>query len=198
MKQDNRDIASELINSTIKVIARDGFDKASTRNIAGECGVADAYIYISFKDKDDLFAKAFRKKDMELFTKIDDCLDATRQGRMKIKDKFFVMLGLAWNFLVKSPENCRFYIQYYYSPYYKKYSAQEHSDLWQPILDKMSGMFKSGTDVKATLRLTLNTLLGLAIKASSDSAAMDESMLKTNSEMVWGLLEPVLKEEDFE
>ena len=66
MKQDNRNIASDLIESTVKVIARDGFDKASTRNIAGECGIADAYIYVHFKDKDDLFSKAFQKEDAAL------------------------------------------------------------------------------------------------------------------------------------
>ena len=84
MKQDNRNIASDLIESTVKVIARDGFDKASTRNIAGECGIADAYIYVHFKDKDDLFSKAFQKEDAALAREVKKYLPILSQSGITV------------------------------------------------------------------------------------------------------------------
>lgn len=70
MKRDGQKIAADFMESAIKVIARDGFDKASTRNIAKECGLADAYIYHYYKDKDDLFFQAFQKEDTALAAKV--------------------------------------------------------------------------------------------------------------------------------
>ena len=130
MKQDNRNIASDLIESTVKVIARDGFDKASTRNIAGACGIADAYIYVHFKDKDDLFAKAFQKEDAALAGEVRKYLPILNQSGITNEDRLYFLFSQTWRHLIAYPNSCRFFIQYYYSPYYAKYSAQEHLDHW--------------------------------------------------------------------
>ena len=39
-----RDVASALIDSTVRVIARDGLDKASVRTISSDCQVPNPYI----------------------------------------------------------------------------------------------------------------------------------------------------------
>ena len=43
-----RDVASALIDSTVRVIARDGLDKASVRTISSDCQVPNPYIYQFF------------------------------------------------------------------------------------------------------------------------------------------------------
>ena len=50
-----KDTAATLIDSTVRVIARDGLDKASIRTISSDCQIPNPYIYQHFKDKDDLF-----------------------------------------------------------------------------------------------------------------------------------------------
>lgn len=195
MKQNSRDIASELIESTVKVIARDGFDKASTRNIAGECGIADAYIYVHFKDKDDLFAKAFQKEDVALVTEVKKYLTILNQQEITNEDRLYVLFNKVWMQMVTRPDNCRFYVQYYYSPYYQKYSEQEHLTFWTPILEQMQVLFRPGTDVKALLHSALSMMLSQAIKTAAQPSIDKDASARKNYEMVLGILGTCLREE---
>ena len=63
------EISRSLIDGTIRVIAREGLDKASTKQIGRATSMNEAYIYRYFADKDDLFSKAFDVLDEELLAK---------------------------------------------------------------------------------------------------------------------------------
>ena len=195
MKKDNRNIASDLIESTVKVIARDGFDKASTRNIAGECGIADAYIYVHFKDKDDLFSKAFQKEDAALAREVKKYLSILSQPGITNEDRLYFLFSKTWMHLIAYPDSCRFFVQYYYSPYYTKYSAQEHLERWMPFLEQVKVLFKPEADVRALLRLVLNTMLGQAIKAAADPSEDKDSIARNNYALILGMLSTSLLDE---
>ena len=64
MKQE--EIRQRLIDGTIRVIAREGLDKATTKHIASETSVNEVYIYRCFENKEALFAKTFAALDEEL------------------------------------------------------------------------------------------------------------------------------------
>lgn len=194
MKRDNQKITSAFIESAIKVIARDGFDKASTRNIARECDIADAYIYVYFKDKEELFSKAFQKVDTALVREIKKCLPILKQTGITNEGRLYFLFSRLWVCLCAHPDTCRFFIQYYYSPYYPKYSAQEHLVRWMPILDQMKSMFLPRIDVRATLRLVLNTMLGQAIKASGDISTEKDVIARNNYSLVLGMLSSCLSD----
>lgn len=195
MKQDNRNIASALIDSTVRVIARDGFDKASTRNIAGECGLADAYIYVHFKDKGDLFAKAFQKEDTALVREVKKHLAIVKQPGLTNENRFYFLFSCIWTHLTAYPESCRFFVQYYYSPYYPKHSAQEHLALWTPVLEQVKTLFRPETNLRVTLRLVLNTMLGQAIKAAADTEADKNEIAQSNYELVLGMVRACLMDD---
>lgn len=195
MKQDNRNIASDLIESTVKVIARDGFDKASTRNIAGECGIADAYIYVHFKNKGDLFSKAFQKEDTALAREGKKYLPILSQPGITNEDRLYFLFSKTWMHLIAHPDSCRFFVQYYYSPYYAKYSAQEHLDRWTPVLEQMKVLFQPETDMRALLRPVLSTMLGQAIKAAADTSTDKDSIARNNYVLVFGMLSASLLDE---
>lgn len=194
MIQNNRNIASELIESTVRVIARDGFDKASTRNIAGECGIADAYIYVHFKDKDDLFSITFQKEDTALAREVKKHLPILKQTGITNEDRLYFLFSSVWMHLLDYPDSCRFYVQYYYSPYYQKYSAKEHLAIWTPVLEQLKVLFKPETDVKAALRPVLNTMLGEAIKVVSDTSRDKDVVAQNNYELIYGMIQSVLLE----
>ena len=61
-----KDTAATLIDSTVRVIARDGLDKASIRTISSDCQIPNPYIYQHFKDKDDLFISSFSLSNSSL------------------------------------------------------------------------------------------------------------------------------------
>jgi AcrR family transcriptional regulator len=68
MKREDRleETRRKLIDGTIQVIARQGLDGASTKLIGTTTELNEVYIYRSFKDKEDLFAKTFAFLDEEL------------------------------------------------------------------------------------------------------------------------------------
>ncbi len=188
MKQDNRNIASDLIGSTVKVISRDGFDKASTRNIAGGCGIADPYIYLYFKDKEDLFIKAFQKEDTALARELEKYLPILNQKGVTNEDRFYFLFSRMWTYLIGNPDSCRFYVQYYYSPYYQKYSEREHLTLWMPVVEQMKGLFRPETEMQENLQTVLNTMLGQAINAATDSSADAHTIAQNNYRLILGMI----------
>lgn len=188
MKQENRNIASDLIESTVKVVARDGFDRASTRNIAGECGIADAYIYVHYKDKDDLLSKAFQKVDTALAEVVKKHLPILNQAGLTTEDCLHFLFSKTWTHLIAYPDSCRFFVLYYYSPYYPKYSAQAHLKLWLPVLEQLKALFQPGSDMKNLLRPVLNTMLAQAIKAATDTSTHEDVIARNTYDLIRGML----------
>ena len=67
MKQD--ELRRRLIDGTIHVIAQDGLDKATTKQIGIETSINQAYIYRCFENKEDMLKKTFEELDDELVAK---------------------------------------------------------------------------------------------------------------------------------
>ena len=195
MKRDGTKIQAALLDSTILVIANEGFDNASTRKIASTCELPDAYIYQHFQSKSDLFAKAFQKEDAALAAKIKKHLMILNQQGITNEDRLYVLFSKIWMQLVAYPEKCQFYMQYYYSPYYKKYSEQDHLTLWMPALEQLKTLFRPGTDVRATLHSVLNMMLSQAIKAAAEDSTDTDASARRNYELVLGMLGSSLLED---
>lgn len=60
---EQREIQQTFIRSAIRVIARKGLVKATTKAIAADAGLNEAYIYKCFKGKDELLAEALHDRD---------------------------------------------------------------------------------------------------------------------------------------
>ena len=53
-----------FIESAVRVVARDGMEKTTTKAIAAEAKLNEAYIYKCFSGKDDLLSAAFHMEDV--------------------------------------------------------------------------------------------------------------------------------------
>ena len=102
-----KDTAATLIDSTVRVIARDGLDKASIRTISSDCQIPNPYIYQHFKDKDDLFVSSFSREDstlasefLSVFSSVHDAIKDTETGCQVI------WLRL-WNYMMGHQESIR-------------------------------------------------------------------------------------------
>lgn len=60
---EQREIQQTFIRSAIRVIAQKGLVKATTKAIAADAGLNEAYIYKCFKGKDELLAEALHDRD---------------------------------------------------------------------------------------------------------------------------------------
>ncbi len=59
-----RNAKQAFIEGTVRVVARDGLDKTTTKAIATEAGLSEAYIYRCFESKEALLCAAFHMEDV--------------------------------------------------------------------------------------------------------------------------------------
>lgn len=166
MKQE--ELRRKLIDGTIHVIAKDGLDKATTKQIGIETSINEAYIYRCFKDKEDMFTKAFEMLDEELVTKAMQHVPIMYQTDMEYELRCRFFFSAIWKFLLGNREKCLTYVRYYYSPYFSKYSAPSHKLRYKPLVEKFNDAFKDEADVWMILNHILNVMLDFAVKVHND------------------------------
>lgn len=171
MKQD--EIRLGLIDGTIHVIARDGLEKASTKQIGLATSINEAYIYRCFEDKDDMYAKVFDFLDEELFSKTMQYIDVMYMTSMEYEMRCRFYFFAVWEFLLGNRDKCLTYMRYFYSPYFTKYSAKDHKKRFKPLVEKFKEAFKDEADVWMILNHILNVTLDFAVKVHNDQMPKD-------------------------
>jgi len=81
-------------DAAIKVLAREGYYKATVSQIAKEAGVADGTLYLYFRNKDDLLrgifediTEAFIQEGLEILRKVDSPIDRLKAiARLHLKN----------------------------------------------------------------------------------------------------------------
>ncbi len=164
MKLNKEVLGQKLIDGTIHVIAEVGLDKATTRLISIETDTNEAYIYRCFADKEDLFAKTFDFLDTELLTKAMNHVAIMHEKALEPELRARAYFESVWKFLLGNKEKCLVFMQYYYSPYFVKYSYPCHCQRYQPLVEKFSEIFKPDADTWMILNHILNVMLGFAVK----------------------------------
>lgn len=154
----------QLIDGTIRVIAREGMDKASAKQIELETGINVVYIYRCFKDKEDLFVKTFEALDEELLAQTLFNLPMMYETAMPFEKRCRHFFDEMWNFLLSNRDKCLTFMRYFYSPYFTKYSAADHKKRFAPVVEKFSAAFIDEADVWMILNHILNVMLDFAVK----------------------------------
>ncbi len=153
-----------LLARTITVIANEGLDKTTTKAITTGTGINEAYIYRHFSDKEDLLSKTFDKLDDELIAKVMQHLPVMYISELEYELRCRVFFEAVWKFMLANKEHCLAYVQYYYSPYFTKYSVETHKKRYVPVMEKLKDAFKDEADVWMILNHILNVMLDFAVK----------------------------------
>ena len=162
MKQDK--IRHKLIDGTIHVIAKDGLDKATTKQIGTETSVNEAYIYRCFAGKEDMFSKTFDYLDNQLADTTMQYVSVMYRKDIDFQHRCRFFFSKVWDFLLSNNENCLAYVQHYYSPYFKKYSHDSHKSRFKPLTERLRPAFIDEADVWMILNHILNVMLDFAVK----------------------------------
>ena len=162
MKQN--EIRQRLIDGTIRVIAKEGLDKASTKQIGKATSINEAYIYRCFAHKEDMFAKIFDELDEELLAKTLQHVEVMYLSEIAFELRCRGYFSEMWEFLLGNRDKCLTYIQYFYSPYFVKYSADGHKKRFSPLVNVFKPAFKEEADVWMILNYILNVMLDFAVK----------------------------------
>ena len=170
-----QDMREKLIARTITVIATEGLDKTTTKAITTGTGINEAYIYRHFSDKKDLLSKAFDKLDEELVAKVMQHLPIMYMQELEYELRCRVFFEAVWKFLLGNREKCLAFVQYYYSLYFTKYSAESHKRRYIPIVEKFKDAFKDEADVWMILNHILNVMLDFAVKVHNGQMPSEDN-----------------------
>lgn len=165
----------KLIARTITVVATEGLDKTTTKAITTGTGINEAYIYRHFSDKKDLLSKAFDKLDDELVAKVMQHLPVMYMQELEYELRCRVFFEAVWKFMLANKEHCLAFVQYYYSLYFTKYSAESHKRRYIPIVEKFKDAFKDEADVWMILNHILNVMLDFAVKVHNGQMPSEDN-----------------------
>lgn len=93
-----RNAKQAFIEGTVRVVARDGLDKTTTKAIATEAGLSEAYIYRCFESKEALLCAAFHMEDVAFAYFLKQNLVGMHIQNAPWKDRAFQLWSASWRF----------------------------------------------------------------------------------------------------
>lgn len=183
MKQD--DICQALIDGTIRVVAREGLAKTTTKLVATTAGVNEVNIYRMYKGKEDLLKNTFASLDRELIHTILNRLPVMNMTEIDIKERAWMLFAGIWKFLLGNADKCLCFMQYYYSPYFRQYSYEEHKRAYEPVTEAFRPAFVKGADVWMLLNHILDMMLNSAVKVFQGDLTNDEKTAEQLFELIY-------------
>jgi len=80
-----------------------------------------------------------------------------------------------WKFMLGNRDKCLAFVRYYYSPYFTRYSAENHKRRYKPLVDKFKDAFKDEADVWMIRNQILNVMLDFAVKVHNDQMPKEDN-----------------------
>lgn len=97
-----------FIESAVRVVARDGLDKATTKAIAADAGLNEANIYRCFESKEDLLCAAFHMEDVNFAYFLKQNLHVMHVQNTTWKDRALQLWSVRWRFILERRDDCLF------------------------------------------------------------------------------------------
>ena len=191
MKQD--EIRRGLIDGTIHVIAREGLDGASTKQIGLETSINEAYIYRCFEDKEDMFSKTFDALDEELFSKAMKHVEIMYVDSIEYETRCRFYFSTVWEFMLGNRDKCLTYVRYFYSPYFTKFSAEGHKKRFAPLVAKFKDAFRDEADAWMILNHILNVMLDFAVKVHNGQMSEEDNYAEHVFRVIYHSVEQYFK-----
>lgn len=180
-----------LICNTIHLVAEGGFEMATTKAITHGDGTHNAdfrmnevYIYRLYGGKTQLYDAAFYRLDHQLFGSLHNAIESMGSLTADTKAKLHDVFLRTWAFVLGNEDNCRCYMRYYYSSYFKGGSRRAHNDLFNDVIEDFRPLFKQESDVMSIMHSVFTTLLDFAIRVYNG----DLEDTATNREHVFNVL----------
>lgn len=169
MKHEN-EVRQLLINNTIHLVATGGFECATTKELTF-CGgslpdlkMNEIYIYRLFGSKENLYEQTFLYLDKKLIAAFRSGSRFVDGFEENTKEKLYSVFTTAWKIITNNEESCRCYVRYYYSPYFKGRSQEQHLKLFEEMITRLLPIFKDGADAVSILHSVFTAMFDFAIR----------------------------------
>ena len=185
----------KLIEATVQIISEHGLENLRTAEICKIAGVNVAYLYDLFENKDDLIAQAFAALDEHFLKMILDNFPVLHYQSIDYEMRCRVLFMRCWEHIMNHRRYTVFYVRYYYSSLFQKYSYAEHMQRYVVLIEKMKPAFPETANVKAILHHILNALLGMAMKQINDPQERDEAAAETNFGIIFSVVKNCINQD---
>lgn len=183
-------IREVLIENTISLVAKGGFEMATTKAIVYSGSKLDSvklnevHIYRAFGSKENLYAEAFKMLDEEFFVNGYRAAMVFANKDVPAKENFKKFFWELWRFLLGNENKCRYYVRFYYSVYFRESAHRNHRENFTNVISLFKDQFKEEADVRSLLHSTFTTLLDFAIRVYNG----DLEDTPVNAEHIFNLL----------
>lgn len=92
-----------FIDSAVRVVARDGMEKTTTKAIASEAKLNEAYIYKCFSGKDDLLSAALHMEDVNFANLLQKTLPIMHMPGLSWKERAYILWKKSWDLILSKP-----------------------------------------------------------------------------------------------
>ena len=193
----NTVLRQELLVGTVETVAALGLENTTTNAICRTSGVNFAYIYRIFADKEDLIAKAFAMVDLNLLNEILRNFAILQYQEIDCESRCHVLFTKCWDYLMQRPKELTFYVHYYYSSSFARYSQEDHLNRYTELFEKMKTAFPDTVDVKLVMHHILNTLLAEARRQISRSDTDNGIAGEKCFRLIFSVVKSYVKQEKF-
>lgn len=107
LKENYREL---LLDAVVRVAARDGLDRTTTKLIAAEVPCNEVYIYRNFGSKDGLLQAAFNRTDMRFVQTVLKNLDVMDKPGQPLEQRCRALWEPVWRFCLAQPDDTRGFI----------------------------------------------------------------------------------------
>lgn len=187
-----------FMESAVRVVARCGLENVTTKAIAAEANLHEAYIYKCFSVKDELLSAALHMEDVNFASLLQQLLPAMRMPGLSWKERAFVLWKRSWDFILEEPDDCIFYIRYYYSAACRTYAYETHLACYKPIIERVRPAFKPETNINMLIHQIFSTMLFFASRVMNHEMENDEATSQWAFEQIYSFVAPNVRPELFE
>ena len=153
-----------LMEAVVKATVSDGVENLTTKAIGDLSGVKEVYIYRYFENKEDLVAKTFEAADERFLEFILGEFSIMSFEAADYDMRCRMLFEKCWRYILSYPDWLIFYVRYYYSRSFQKYSYEEHIKRYEILAEKVRPGCHPEADVMTVLHHLLDTLLRQAWK----------------------------------
>lgn len=187
-------IREAFLRSAVRVVARDGLDKATTKAIANEARLNEAYIYKCFSGKDELLAAALYEEDANYGAFLYDTIRELRTTELSWRERAQIMFVRSLEFILQDPDDFIFYVRYYYSTC-RGEAYEQHLACYRPVVETVCEEFRPGTYVEMLSHQIFSTMLFFGARVVNGELEDSEETRAMVFEQIYSFVVPNLRPE---
>jgi AcrR family transcriptional regulator len=135
-----KDKRKAILDSSLELIALQGFHGTSMKQIADNAKVAAGTIYVYFKKKDDLIHQLF----IEIRKELNDIIYGGFDSKIGFKENFMILWNEVLNYYLKFPLKYNFLEQFSNSPFINNVVVEEGTQALAPAYSLFKDAQKKG------------------------------------------------------